>query len=258
MHVHVLASGSTGNSVLLDFEDTKILVDAGISTRRIKNSLAEIGVEMEALDGVFITHEHRDHISGLPTMTKKYKLPVYATSDTWNNMYCQEEIPVECRQLLPESMDIGKVKMEPFRISHDAADPVGFRFYCGSKKCSVVIDLGFVTDSVKKAISLSDVLVLESNHDPEMLKNGSYPWHLKKRIMSNQGHLSNFDAAWTLARLERKSRTQVLLAHMSKENNCPELAEGTVRDILTEQGCKLESELDLHVTYPDQRVSIRF
>lgn len=258
MHVHVLASGSTGNSVLLDFDDTKILVDAGISTRRIKNSLSEIGIGMEELDGVFITHEHRDHISGLPTMTKKYKLPVYATTDTWNNMYCHKDIAPESIQTLCESLDIGKVKIEPFRISHDAADPVGYRFYCGSRKCSVVTDLGFVTDSVKKAISLSDVLVLESNHDPELLKNGSYPWHLKKRIMSNRGHLSNFDAAWTLARLERKSKTQVLLAHMSQENNRPTLAESTVRDILLEQGCNLETEIDLKVTYPDQRVSISF
>jgi phosphoribosyl 1,2-cyclic phosphodiesterase len=258
MQVHVLASGSTGNAIFLDFEDTKILVDAGISTRRIKNSLAELGVRLEEVDGVFITHEHRDHISGLATMTKKYKLPVYASPDTWNNMYCRELIPPECNKPLKESVDIGRVKVEPFRISHDAADPVGYSFYHGHKKCSVVTDLGFVTDSVKKAISFSDVLVLESNHDVDMLQSGSYPWHLKKRIMSNRGHLSNVDAGWTLARLERKSRTQVLLAHMSQENNRPELAVDTVKTILSDQGFKLGTEIDLHLTYPDQRVSITF
>jgi len=255
MQVHVLASGSTGNAILLDFKHTKILVDAGISTRRIKNSLAELGTCIEELDGVFITHEHRDHVSGLATMTKKYNVPVYASMNTWRAMSCRELIPPSCCNVLPESLDIGQVKIEPFSISHDAADPVGFSFYNESIKCSVVTDLGFVTESVKKAIALSDVLVLESNHDIDMLEKGAYPWHLKRRIMSNRGHLSNFDAGWTLARLEKKPTMQVFLAHMSQKNNDPELAMDTVSSILTEQGYKLGSEIELYRTYPDRIVS---
>ena len=255
MQVHVLASGSTGNAIFLDFKHTKILVDAGISTRRINNSLAELGTSIEALDGVFITHEHRDHVSGLATMTKKYNVPVYASMNTWSAMYCRELIPAQCCKMLTESLDIGQIKVEPFSISHDAADPVGFRFFHGSRKCSVVTDLGFVTETVKNAIALSDILVLESNHDIEMLEKGPYPWNLKRRIMGNRGHLSNFDAGWTLARLERKPTMQVFLAHMSQKNNDPELAMHTVSTILTQQGCALDSEIQLHRTYPDRIVS---
>ena len=255
MQVHVLASGSTGNAIFLDFDHTKILVDAGISTRRIKNSLTELGTSIEELDGVFITHEHRDHVSGLATMTKKYNIPVYASMNTWGAMYCRDVIPAACCKVLPSCLDIGQVKVEPFSISHDAADPVGFRFYNGNHKCSVVTDLGFVTEGVREAIALSDVLVLESNHDMDMLENGPYPWHLKRRILSNRGHLSNFDAGWTLARLERKPSMQVFLAHMSQKNNDPELAMETVSTILTQQGCKLGSEIELYRTYPDRIVS---
>lgn len=255
MQVHVLASGSTGNAIFLDFKHTKILVDAGISTRRIKNSLEELGVGIEELDGVMITHEHRDHVSGLATMTKKYNIPIYASMNTWGSMYCRDAMPAECCKVLPKILQLGQVQIEAFSISHDAADPVGFRFFNGDSKCSVVTDLGFVTEEVKQAISLSDILVLEANHDIEMLENGPYPWHLKKRIMSNRGHLSNFDAGWTLARLERKASMQVFLAHMSKKNNDPELALETVSNILTQQGCQLGSEIVLHRTYPDRIVS---
>ena len=255
MQVHVLASGSTGNAIFLDFQHTKILVDAGISTRRIKNSLAELGTSIDELDGVFITHEHRDHVSGLTTMTKKYNVPVYASMNTWSAMYCRELLPAQCCKVLPRSLDIGQITVEPFSISHDAADPVGYKFYNGNSKCSVVTDLGIVTETVKQAIALSDVLVLESNHDIDMLEHGAYPWHLKRRIMSNRGHLSNFDAGWALARLERKPSMQVFLAHMSQKNNDPELAMHTVSTILTQQGCTLGSEIQLYRTYPDRIVS---
>ncbi|MCE5286057.1 MAG: MBL fold metallo-hydrolase [Pelosinus sp.] len=256
MQFHVLASGSTGNAVFLEMEGAKILVDAGISARRIKNALASIGTNVADLDGILITHEHRDHISGIATLTKKYRLPVYARAATWNAMYCRADIPAECCRELGDSLDIGSVKVEPFSISHDAADPVGFNLFQGEFKCSVATDLGFVTEGVKTALALSDVIVFESNHDVDMLKGGSYPWHLKKRIMSNRGHLSNYDAGWTLARLERKQHTQVFLAHMSQENNRPELAARTVSEILREQGC--DKEIDLTLTFPDQISSIKW
>ena len=255
MQVHVLASGSTGNAIFLDFKHTRILVDAGISTRRIKNSLAELGTSIEELDGVFITHEHRDHVSGLATMSKKYNVPIYASMNTWSAMYCRELMPDQCCKVLTESMDIGQVKVEPFSISHDAADPVGYKFYNGSSKCSVVTDLGIVTETVNQAIAFSDVLVLESNHDVAMLEKGPYPWHLKRRILSNRGHLSNLAAGWALAALEKKPSMQVFLAHMSQKNNDPELAMHTVGTILTQQGCTLGSEIQLYRTYPDRIVS---
>lgn len=255
MQVHVLASGSTGNAVFLNFGETNILVDAGISTRRIKLGLASIGADIASLDAVLVTHEHRDHICGLPTLTKKYRVPVYARPATLEAMYCRSVLPDECCRILDDSLNIGAVKIEPFSISHDAADPVGFNFFSKTVKCSVATDLGFATDTVKKALRLSDIMVLEANHDIDMLKNGSYPWYLKKRILSNRGHLSNNDAGWLLARLARRSRTKVMLAHLSQENNRPELAEKTVSDILVEEQCR--QEIDLQMTYPDRIASLK-
>ncbi|MDR3566285.1 MAG: MBL fold metallo-hydrolase [Negativicutes bacterium] len=251
MQIHVLASGSTGNATFIKMGGANILVDAGISARRIKQSLAAIGTAVEDLDGVLITHEHRDHVCGLKTLSRRYHLPIYTRPATWNAMdSC--EVPPECQLELGESLDLGEVKIEPFSISHDAADPVGFRFYQGRSKCALATDLGFVTDSVKKALALSDALVLEANHDVDMVKQGSYPWFLKQRILSNRGHLANTDTGWTLARLARKSHCHVFLAHLSQENNHPDLAENTVASILTEQGCRLGTDLTLHITHPDR------
>lgn len=257
MQVHVLASGSAGNVTFIKMGNANILVDAGISTKRMKQALDSVGCEIEALDGVLITHEHRDHIAGLATLTRKYGIPVYARPLTWeaiDRQFAPKTIVDGCRRELGNSLNLGEVKIEPFSISHDAVDPVGFSLYQGQNKCSVATDLGFVTDSVKKALGLSDVFVLEANHDVDMLKNGSYPRYLKQRILSNRGHLANTDTGWTLARVPRKNSCQVFLAHLSQENNCPKLAESTVSKILQDQGCHLGVDVTLHITHPDQPV----
>ena len=256
MNVHVLASGSTGNAVFLRFGETRLLVDTGISLRRIKNALAGLGEAIENIDGVLITHEHQDHVKGLLNLTKKYRLPVYTRPGTWQGIACRDELPDECCRTIEASLDIGQVKVEPFSISHDANEPVGYNFFYRQRKCSVATDLGFVTEGVKKALALSDLMVLESNHDVDMLRQGSYPWYLKRRIMSNRGHLSNMDAGWTLARLERKNHTKVFLAHLSQENNRPEIAETTVRGILEDQGLCMKEDVELYLTYPDRVASL--
>ncbi len=249
MEVHVLASGSTGNSTYLQIGQARILVDAGISTRRIQQALVKLGTSLAEMDGILITHEHRDHIYGLETLMKKFRIPVYATAKTWDSMYLRSKLPdAYCVGLKP-NMTLRDVRVEPFRISHDAADPVGYCFYGEQIKCSMVTDLGFVTEGVQQALALSDVLVLESNHDIEMLKQGSYPWYLKKRILSNRGHLSNLDAGWLLTRLERKHHTHVFLAHMSQANNTPEVAQNTVNSVLESQS--IADEFSIYLTYPD-------
>jgi len=261
MDIQVLASGSAGNATLVKMGDANILVDVGISARRVKKSLADVGVAVEDLDGVLITHEHSDHVSGLPTLSRKYNLPVYARPATWDAIDRQAVsagMPTGCRRNLTDSLDINHVKIEPFGISHDAADPVGFCFHHGRRKCALATDLGFVTDSVKKALALSDALVLEANHDIDLLKQGSYPWFLKQRILSNRGHLANIDAGWTLARLERKPCCHVFLAHLSQENNRPEIAEKTIATVLTEQGLKLGVDVTLHITYPDRTAGLGY
>ena len=256
MEVHVLASGSSGNAVFIKDEQTNILVDAGISARRITASLEALGVAVGDLNAVFITHEHEDHVKGLSTLLKKYRIPVYAKAAAWQAIAFKEPPPKCCYQGMPDSITLGQMRVEPFSISHDAADPVGFNLFCGATKCSVATDLGFVTDRVKEALALSDILVLESNHDLDLLQQGSYPWLLKKRIMSNRGHLSNTDAAWTIARLPRKSHTHVFLAHLSKENNRPDLARSTVSEILSSQGLTMGKDVSIQLTFPNQTASL--
>ena len=257
MQIHVLASGSSGNATLFKFDNANILVDAGISARRIQNALSEIGTAVEDLDAILITHEHSDHISGLPTLMKKYHLPVYARPEAWRNMPSRRQLLPECCQNLYQSLDFNGVKVEAFNISHDAADPVGYSFYEGDQKYSLATDLGSVTDTVKKALAQSNALVLETNHDLDMLRGGPYPWHLKRRILSNRGHLSNEDAGKTLACLDSRNECQVFLAHISKENNRQELAESTVAGILRERGLTIGEDITLHVTFPDTIVSWR-
>ena len=252
MQVSVLASGSKGNSTYIEMDGTRLLVDAGVSTRRIRQELAVLDVDIRTLDGIFITHEHRDHIKGLTTLSKQYHVPIFTRQQTFSSMYCVDTIPPECFQEIKDTVRLGRLSVEAFNIPHDAADPVGYRIR-GSRCCTVATDLGFVTSSVQAAIEGADVLVLEANHDPELLQRGSYPWSLKQRILGNRGHLSNSDAAWALARMKQRPK-QVLLAHLSEENNRPEVARDTVLDILQQQGIQ-DAAGRLLLTSQEQRVS---
>lgn len=234
MQVSVLASGSKGNSVFIEIDGVNILIDAGISARRIKKELAALSVDVSELAAIFITHEHRDHISGLVTLLRQYNLPVYSRKETFQAMYCLKDLPEGCCHAIGSSLRLGGITVKAFNISHDAADPVGYMVE-GSEKCTVATDLGFVTSNVQEAMENSDILVLEANHDPDMLKRGSYPRVLQQRILGSRGHLSNSEAAWALARLKHKPQ-QVLLAHLSEQNNKPELARDTIQTILDKQG----------------------
>lgn len=255
MRVSVLASGSSGNATFVQIGETKLLVDAGISARRIRAGLAGIGVAVEEISGVLITHEHRDHIGGLATLAKKYALPVYARPETFRGMALGQALPEKCRVAIGDRFGVGGLRVEAFNIPHDAADPVGFSIYGERIKCTVATDLGFVTSSVQKALDDSDVLVLEANHDVDLLKGGSYPRHLKQRIMSNRGHLSNYDAAWALVRMKKRAHTKVFLAHLSEQNNRPEVARETVCSVAERQGCDMAA-LDIRLTKPNEIVSL--
>lgn len=255
MQVAVLASGSSGNATVISYGDTKLLVDAGISARRIKKALANLAIAPEDLTGVLITHEHRDHISGLTTLTKHYKIPIYTRADTFRAMYCKAMIDESCVRCIGEKFGVGNLKIEAFNISHDAADPVGFSIYGKNIKCTIATDLGFVTSTVQQAIDNSDILVLEANHDIDMVRNGTYPRSLKQRILSNRGHLSNNDAAWALVRMKKQRHTRVLLAHLSEENNSPTNVQNTIYSIMQGQGYDLATDLDIRLTKPNEAVS---
>lgn len=256
MQVHVLASGSKGNAVFMQFGTTKILIDAGISARRTEQLLASIGVKFGDMNALLITHEHSDHIRGLDVLTRRHAVPVYTRSAVWHELSCRDQIPASCRKELGESLEIGDLLIKPFRISHDAVDPVGFEFHYRGCKAVLATDLGVVTPEVLSAVSNADVMVLESNHDPLMLTNGPYPAFLKQRIRGPVGHLSNMDAAKMLSQMKRKSTMDVFLAHQSQQNNHPELAERTVREYLTARGAEVGKEIILHQTYQDHLVSL--
>jgi len=256
MQLHILASGSTGNAVLIELGGRKLLIDAGISARRIEHGLNDVGIQLADLDGVLITHEHSDHVKGIPVLVKRHNLPIYARSATWEALPGNDKIPRECRRELRDSLDFGPVKVVPFATSHDAADPVGFCFYYQNIKWVLATDLGIVTRTVAQALANADVAVLESNHDVEMLRVGPYPAFLKQRIKGKQGHLSNHDAGQILAHIPRQRVMQVFLAHLSQHNNHPRLAEKTVSQVLQNYGCEVGEEIVLHRTYPNCTASL--
>lgn len=237
MRLSVLASGSKGNAIFIEMDGTRLLLDVGIGLRRLKEELTSLGVTLDTLDGVFLTHEHRDHVAGLAALLREVPLPVYSRPGTIAALPRRDLLPLASLHPFKGDMCVGTLKVEPFPLSHDAAEPVGYRVR-GSRNAAVATDLGFVTGAVQDAIEGADALVLEANHDPATLKRGGYPWPLKQRILSNRGHLSNLDAAWALARMKRRP-AQVFLAHLSEENNRPELAEETVREVLVRQGIPL-------------------
>ena len=239
LRVAVLASGSKGNAAYIELDGVRLLIDAGISARRITRSLADLGVDAASLDGVFVTHEHSDHIKGLPTLLKQYRLPLFAPPATLRAIGESLAVPEDTFTPLAGDVMLGSVAVKSFSTLHDAASPVGYAV-CGSEKCALATDLGFLTNDVMAAIEGSDVLILEANHDRELLQSGSYPWRLKQRILSNRGHLSNSAAAWALVRLKKRPRA-VFLAHMSQENNRPERVEETVRTILAQQNIRQEN-----------------
>lgn len=241
LRVAVLASGSKGNAAYIELDGVRLLIDAGISARRITRSLADLGVDAASLDGVFVTHEHSDHIKGLPTLLKQYRLPLFAPPATLRAIGESLAVPEDTFTPLTGDVMLGSVAVKSFSTLHDAASPVGYAV-CGSEKCALATDLGFLTNDVMAAIEGADVLILEANHDRELLQSGSYPWRLKQRILSNRGHLSNSAAAWALVRLKKRPRA-VFLAHMSQENNRPELVEETVRTILAQQNVRQENLL---------------
>ncbi len=220
----VLASGSRGNSIYVASERVRLLIDAGLSGRETQRRLATVGVNPKDLDGIIVTHEHLDHVRGLGSLARRYKLPVYL------NQLTHAHLPESVGRLgekvefaTGRSFSVGDIAIHPFAISHDAADPVGFALVNGSVKIAVCTDLGAATNLVHRHLENCSILVLEANHDVEMLKNGPYPWPIKQRIRSRFGHLSNEQSVKVLSEVVSDRLSEVILAHMSETNNSSEM-----------------------------------
>lgn len=257
IEAHILASGSTGNAALFRFGATDILIDAGISARRIAAGLRIAGSDIGRLAAVLLTHEHSDHIRGVEVLARRHQIPVYAREKAWGNLPFRDNIPLACGRILNDAMNIGSVDIECFPICHDAADPVGFTFRYRGRKLAFATDIGAITSQVTDALSEADLAVLEANHDRTMLAQGPYPRFLKERISGGRGHLSNDHSARVLAQSRLKPGLRVFLAHLSQQNNHPDLAEDTVARYLARQGCDVGREVILYRTYPQKAVGCR-
>lgn len=249
-----LYSGSSGNSLFVETENTKLLIDAGVSSKKIESALDTLGVSPNSLDGILITHEHSDHIQGLGTFAKKFDLPVYTNQKTLDAMPKQKEKISEKNIKLfkiEEKFEIGDLKIKPFSIPHDAANPCGFNIFKDNNKISIATDIGHMTNGILKNLEDSLFIMLESNYDPEVLKFSKYPFLLKTRISGPNGHLSNELAGKTISHLLQCGLKQAMLGHLSKESNFPELAYKTVVEELIHNNYN-EDSLKLSVASRDK------
>lgn len=245
------ASGSTGNCTLLATENTRVLIDAGISAKRIRTHLLELGMDLDQLDGVCVTHEHSDHIQALPLLSRKYGVPLYGNAGTIESLAHKKKFEDLSWKVFTNGQDfeIGDFNFHPFSIPHDAYDPVSFVVSAGEYRVGFATDIGLATRLVRHELKGCHVLILETNHDRLLLEESGRPWSLKQRISGRQGHLSNEEAAELLREIAGPELQQVYLAHLSRDCNQLALAESCIR--LTLKSMQLE-HVRVCMTYPNQ------
>ena len=238
-----LYSGSKGNSVLIETDETKILIDAGKSARALCNTLAVIGKSIDKIDAIFITHEHTDHIGALEVLLKKHRIPVHIVGISANKLLMRSKDIFEgvlCLHTPIFTVTVGNMKISSFPTPHDSEYSVGYRIEIGESCIGYATDIGYVTDEIKNGLSGCESIVIECNHDEEMLMNGPYPYDLKLRIKSKRGHLSNKDCAEFVSNLCFIGTKNILLAHLSEENNDPELAFDEVWSAISDETVNLK------------------
>ncbi len=251
MKLKSLKSGSKGNASLVYTNNTKILVDCGISGKAVREAMEQIGISPEDIDGIVVTHEHNDHIRGIGVMMRRYDIPVYANSITWAAIMQNDLGKLNDKNIKifegTEPFVIGDININPFKIPHDAAFPVGYTFDDGKSRAAVATDMGMLTEEVFRAIGGCRDVLVEANHDINLLEMGSYPYPLKQRIRGSYGHLSNDDAAKATELLVRMGAENIMLGHLSEENNYPDLAYETVKTGLSQSGIEVNRDLVLSV-----------
>ncbi len=243
-----LVSGSSGNASLAKNENTTILIDCGLSAKRLCSLLDEININPNEIDAILITHEHSDHITGAGVMSRRFDIPVYATQNTHQSMdigpirdYNTKIIDKGC------DFEIGSFVITPFSISHDAADPVCYSLNDNKEKYSILTDTGIISNEILKSVAESDYIMLEANHDVDMLMYGNYPFNLKRRIASDKGHMSNDYAAQCAIKLIENNTKNIMLSHLSNNNNTPEIAYKTIEDVLSKNDIKIGRDIKLSV-----------
>jgi phosphoribosyl 1,2-cyclic phosphodiesterase len=249
----VLASGSTGNAIFVETEEHSFLVDAGLSGKQMEALFQHIGRDAGKLSGILVTHEHSDHIKGVGILARKYKLPIYANTKTWKamdgligNISTEQKFTFDMETV----KSFGSLDIESFGVSHDATDPMFYVFHQSGKKFVVITDTGYVSDRMKGLISNADAYVFESNHDVQMLRMGRYPWSIKRRILSDVGHVSNEDAAIAMSDVAGDRTKRIYLAHLSQDNNIKELARMSVAQTLESRGILVGEQFELYDTDP--------
>jgi len=248
-----LYSGSTGNSFFVQTENTKLLIDAGVSCKKIETALNSLGISPKDIDAVLITHEHIDHTKSIGMLSKKYNIPIFANKETWNSIKSSNTAMAgkEINYFLNKNeFNIKDLKIIPFSTPHDAANPCGFNIFKDNKKISIATDLGHMSPEIINHLENSSLLMLEANYDSNVLKYSSYPYSLKKRIAGPNGHLENCITGKTIAHLTKTGLENALLIHLSKENNFPELAYQTVVEELEKQKIS-KNALNLNVAPRD-------
>ena len=243
-----LYSGSSGNCSFVGTDNINILVDCGESQKKISDALESIGKSINKIDAIIVTHEHSDHVKNLGAISKKYNIPVYANEKTFENMPEQTSLIDEKNKKIfntDDHFEIGDLKIYPFHIPHDAAEPCGYNIYNDDKKISIATDIGHMDNNILKKLEESQFLLLESNYEPEILKYAKYPYYLKQRIAGPNGHLSNQEAGLTITKLVYSGVNNIMLGHLSKQTNFPELAYKTVMEEIIKS--KINSELSLNV-----------
>jgi phosphoribosyl 1,2-cyclic phosphodiesterase len=251
MRVCVLGSGSKGNSTLVCSASTAILIDAGLSARELDRRLAECGAGSSRISGVCVSHEHTDHVSGLPVFHRKHRPALFANAGTREALVAETELAALPWQVFEtgQAFTIGDLTVEPFSVSHDAYDPVGFVVGDGATRVGIATDIGIATEMVRQRLRACQVVVLEANHDEYLLRNSKRPPPLIQRILGRQGHLSNDGAARLLADIASPELSRIYLAHLSADCNRPDLALKAVQTALTRKGL---GGIPIHLTYADR------
>lgn len=249
-----LFSGSSGNSIFVSSENARVLIDVGMPGKSIENELLNIKENPKEIDGIFVTHEHSDHIKGIGVLSRRYDIPIYANELTWKAMFDKIGKVKEHNVKIIEGnfTEIKDITVENFETAHDAAKPSGYKIHSPKGKACIATDLGHFSQNVKQALKDADVVLLESNHDVEMLKFGPYPYPLKKRILSDIGHLSNEACGRAILDILGDNYKTIYLGHLSKTNNYPELAYETVISVLRENSVSLGKDVAINMASRDK------